>query len=47
MGQDPCMMTVRSTSFQVEVNPDAAKANPATITQIDISSLDQGLFFHQ
>ncbi|KAF3330778.1 electron transfer flavoprotein subunit alpha [Carex littledalei] len=40
-GLDPCMMTIRSTSFQGEVNPDAAKANPATITQIDISFLNQ------
>lgn len=41
-GEDPCMMSIRSTSFSPTEAMSEAKVAP--ITQVDLSFLSEGLF---
>lgn len=40
-GSNPCMLSVRPTSFAVSV--DSSKCNEAPISQVDLSTFDEGL----
>ncbi|XP_031261998.1 electron transfer flavoprotein subunit alpha, mitochondrial [Pistacia vera] len=40
-GANPCMLTIRSTSFPVPPSSAASQSNEAPITQVDLSTLDE------
>jgi len=42
-GANPCILTIRSTSFPVPQK--SADSNEASISQVDLSTLDEGLLF--
>ncbi|XP_010259654.1 PREDICTED: electron transfer flavoprotein subunit alpha, mitochondrial [Nelumbo nucifera] len=41
MGAEPCMMTIRSTSFPVPLNSSDSKSNGAPISQVDLSTFSE------
>lgn len=43
-GADPCLLTIRSTSFQVDLQDADSKSNDALISQVDLSTFEEGLF---
>nr|KYP55313.1 hypothetical protein KK1_001524 [Cajanus cajan] len=42
-GANPCILTIRSTSFPVPQNSADSKSNEASISQVDLSTFDEGL----
>lgn len=44
-GANPCILTIRSTSFPVPQNSVDSKSNEAPISQVDLSTFDEGVFF--
>ncbi|KAJ0045250.1 hypothetical protein Pint_04217 [Pistacia integerrima] len=42
-GANPCMLTIRSTSFPVPPSSAASKSNEVPITQVDLSTLDEDM----
>lgn len=42
-GSDPCMLTIRSTSFPVSSLPTDSKSNAAPLDQVDLSTFGEGL----
>ncbi|KAI4333823.1 hypothetical protein L6164_018584 [Bauhinia variegata] len=42
-GANPCMLTIRSTSFPVPKNSVDSKSNEAPISQVDLSTFDEDL----
>lgn len=48
VGKDPCMMTIRSTSFPLHSDLAEPKSDAALISQVDLSTFNEGLFspFH-
>jgi hypothetical protein len=43
-GASPCILTIRSTSFPVSQKPVDSKSDKASISQVDLSTFDEGLF---
>lgn len=41
-GADPCMMTIRSTSFTVSTCSSDSMSNEAPISKVDLSSFNEG-----
>ncbi|WOL17822.1 electron transfer flavoprotein subunit alpha, mitochondrial [Canna indica] len=41
-GADPCIITIRSTSFTLSSSSSEAKSNAAPISQVDLSTFDEG-----
>lgn len=41
-GQQPCMLTIRSTSFPLPEIPPDLQTNPAPICQVDLSTFNEG-----
>ncbi|XP_052206431.1 electron transfer flavoprotein subunit alpha, mitochondrial [Diospyros lotus] len=41
-GSNPCMLTIRSTSFPVATIADSSRSNAATISQVDLSTFGEG-----
>ncbi|KAG6522882.1 hypothetical protein ZIOFF_020037 [Zingiber officinale] len=44
MGEDPCMMTIRSTSFTVSACSSDSKSSEAPISKVDLSSFNEASF---
>lgn len=45
-GGDPCILTVRASSFQADpITADAKSGKKAQISQVDLSALEGGLVF--
>lgn len=44
-GANPCILTIRSTSFPVSQKSVDSKSNEASISQVDLSTFGEGLFF--
>jgi hypothetical protein len=44
-GASPCILTIRSTSFPVSQKSVDSKSDKASISQVDLSTFDEGLFF--
>jgi len=42
-GMDPCMMTIRSTSFSIPTTSTDALSDAAPISQVDLSTFSEGL----
>ncbi|XP_061352829.1 electron transfer flavoprotein subunit alpha, mitochondrial [Gastrolobium bilobum] len=42
-GSNPCIITIRSTSFPVPQKPVDSKSNEASISQVDLSTFDEDL----
>lgn len=43
-GADPCLLTIRSTSFPVDLQDNDSKSSDASISQVDLSTFEEGLF---
>lgn len=43
-GANPCVLTIRSTSFPVPKKSVDSKSDQAPISQVDLSTFNQGLF---
>lgn len=43
-GGSPCMLTIRSTSFPVLPSSADSRSNEAPISQVDLSTFDEGPF---
>lgn len=44
-GANPCILTIRSTSFPASQKSVDSKSNKASISQVDLSTFDEGLLF--
>lgn len=45
-GVNPCMLTIRSTSFPVSLNSADSRSEAAPISQVDLSTFSEGLFLN-
>ena len=45
-GAEPCMLTIRSTSFPVPLTSANSKSDVAPISQVDLSTFGEGLFIY-
>lgn len=43
-GANPCLLSIRATSFPVDVHLADSKSDGASIEQVDLSAFEEGLF---